>query len=248
MGVRVAHLIYGLGLGGLEQLVVQLAARSRARGIDSSIVALGDEGPTRALAERQGIPVTLLPVDGMSLPALLGIRRALERNDASVLHAHDLGPWLNAVAMRALRPRTRVLATFHEQRVPQGKKRHAAALAARATDALVACGEKVRQDILGWAPGGTRVPVIANGIPLENGALCGARRGPRGARDSRKTRSRSDMSAGCGTSRVPTGCCRRSSTSSPIAPTSGCTSSAQVRWNRRSAPRRAATPTSTSPG
>ena len=173
MGVRVAHLIYGLGLGGLEQLVVQLAARSRARGIDSSIVALGDEGPTRALAERQGIVVTLLPVDGMSLPALLGIRRALERNDASVLHAHDLGPWLNAVAMRALRPRTRVLATFHEQRVPQGKKRHAAALAARATDALVACGEKVRQDILGWAPGGTRVPVIANGIPLENGALCG---------------------------------------------------------------------------
>ena len=75
MSVRVAHLIYGLGLGGLEQLVVQLAARSRARGIESSILALGHDGPIRKLALKQGISVELLPVDGMSLAALLGIRR-----------------------------------------------------------------------------------------------------------------------------------------------------------------------------
>src|SRR5437899_3191053 len=37
-------------------------------------------------------------------------------------------------------------------------------LAARATDVLVACGDKVREDILGWAPTGARVPVIENGI------------------------------------------------------------------------------------
>ena len=171
MAVRIAHLIYGLGLGGLEQLVVHLAARSRDRGIESSIVALGHEGPVRELASRQGIAVELLPADGMSLPALMGIRRELERRDASVLHAHDLGPWLNGVAVRALRPKTRVMATFHEQRTPEGKKRHAAALAARATDVLVACGDKVREDILGWAPSGARVPVIANGVPLDTGAF-----------------------------------------------------------------------------
>src|SRR5205807_6592993 len=94
-----------------------------------------------------------------------------EQRNASVLHAHDLGPWLNAVAVRAVRPKTRVLATFHEQRTPEGKKRHAAVLAARATDALVACGDKVRQDILDWAPAGARVPVIANGVPLEASAF-----------------------------------------------------------------------------
>src|SRR5437588_5008497 len=171
MAVRVAHLIYGLGLGGLEQLVLHLAARSRSRGVDSSILALGRDGPVHALARERGIDVGLLPVDGMSLGALLGIRRALEQRNASVLHAHDLGPWLNAVAVRAVRPKTRVLATFHEQRTPEGKKRHAAALAARATDALVACGDKVRQDILGWAPQTTRVPVIANGVPMESDAF-----------------------------------------------------------------------------
>src|SRR5712671_1444774 len=164
MAVRVAHLIYGLGLGGPEQLVVHLAAHSRARGIESSIVALGHDGPMGDLARKQDVEVELLPADGMSLPALMGIRRELEKRGASVLHAHDLGPWLNGVAVRALRPKTRVMATFHEQRAPQGKKRHAAALAARATDVLVACGDKVREDILGWAPTGARVPVIENGI------------------------------------------------------------------------------------
>src|SRR5438132_376781 len=164
MAVRVAHLIYGLGLGGLEQLVIHLAARSRSRGVESSILALGDDGPVGALARQQGVDVELLPVDGMSLAALLGIRRVLEQRRVSILHAHDLGPWLNAVAVRAVRPKTRVLATFHEQRTPRGKKRHAAALAARATDVLVACGDKVREDILGWAPSGARVPVIENGI------------------------------------------------------------------------------------
>ncbi|HEX4381797.1 MAG TPA: glycosyltransferase family 4 protein [Myxococcales bacterium] len=166
MAVRVAHLIHGLLLGGLEQLVVQLAARTQQRGIQTSILALGEDGPVRELAQKQGIDVQLLPAAGLSMGALLGIRKALEKDAVTHLHAHDLGPWLNAVATRALRPSTRVLATFHEQRTPAGNKRKAASVAARATDALVACGDKVKQDILDWAPSGTRVPVIANGVPL----------------------------------------------------------------------------------
>jgi glycosyltransferase involved in cell wall biosynthesis len=164
--VSVAHLIYGLGLGGLEQLVVHLAARTSRRGIETSIIALGHDGPVRELARRQGIEVELLPEQGLSLRALAGIRRALARRSTTVVHAHDLGPWLNAAAVRMLRPSTRVLATFHEQQPPLGRKLHAAHAAARVTDALVACGERVREDILGWAPARARVPVIANGVPL----------------------------------------------------------------------------------
>ena len=166
MAVSVAHLIYGLGLGGLEQLVVHLAARTQKRGIETSILALGEDGPVRELAERQGLDLELLPANGMSLKALSTLRGALARRNTAVLHAHDLGPWLNAAAVRLLRPSTRVMATFHEQRTPEGKKRKAASAAARVTDALVACGEKVKQDILGWAPATARVPVIANGVPL----------------------------------------------------------------------------------
>jgi len=87
----------------------------------------------------------------------------------------------------------------------RGEEGHAAALAARATDVWWRA-DKVRQDILGWAPSGARVPVIANGVPLES-----RRSAPRGAAGrswaSRKARSRSDtwwMREVKG----PDGCCR----------------------------------------
>jgi len=99
MAVRVAHLIHGLDLGGLEQLVVQLASRTKARGIETSLLALGEDGPVRQLAQKHGLDVELLPVAGLSVPALLGIRKALEKRSVTHLHAHDLGPWLNAVAV-----------------------------------------------------------------------------------------------------------------------------------------------------
>ena len=173
MALRVAHLIYGLGLGGLEQLVVQLSARGRKRGIEPTLIALGPDGPMRDLARSHDIPLEHITGDGLSLGTILGVRGALQRSGATVLHAHDLGPWLNAVAVRATSPFTKVLATFHEQRTPQGRKRQAANVAARFSEALVACGEQVRADIRGWAPPSSRVPVIANGVPLDapaNGA------------------------------------------------------------------------------
>ena len=167
MSLRVAHLIYGLDLGGLEQLVIQLSSRGRKRGIEPTLIALGPDGPMRALARAEDVPLEQITSDGLSLGAILGVRGALQRSGATVLHAHDLGPWLNAVAVRATSPSTKVLATFHEQRTPEGRKRQAANVAARFSSALVACGEKVRDDIRAWAPSSARVPIIPNGVPLD---------------------------------------------------------------------------------
>jgi glycosyltransferase involved in cell wall biosynthesis len=167
MAIRVAHLIYGLGLGGLEQLVVQLSARGRKRGIEPTLIALGPDGPMRDLARSQDIPLEHITSGGLSLGTILDVRKALQRSGASLLHAHDLGPWLNAVAVRATSPFTKVLVTFHEQRTPEGRKRQAANVAARFSEALVACGDQVRDDIRGWAPSSSRVPVIPNGVPLD---------------------------------------------------------------------------------
>jgi glycosyltransferase involved in cell wall biosynthesis len=161
--VKVAHVIHGLQVGGLERLVVDLAARSRAFGVEPSVVAFGEDGPVRAWAEAAGIPVTPLgAVRGMTPRAVRRLGRALSR--VSVAHAHDLGPWLNAVAARALSPRTRVLATFHQLAPPTGRKRGAARLGARASSALVACGAEVRTELRGWVPRGTPVVTIGNGV------------------------------------------------------------------------------------
>jgi len=176
--VKVAHVIHGLEVGGLERLVVDLAARSRTFGVEPSVVAFGADGPVRAWAEAAGVPVHALgEVRGLSLEALRRLGRAL--SGAEVAHAHDLGPWLNAVAARSLAPRVRVLATFHQLSPPTGRKRRAAALGARLSTALVACGREVRAEVRGWAPQGTPVLTIGNGVALPGPATPGAREAAR---------------------------------------------------------------------
>jgi glycosyltransferase involved in cell wall biosynthesis len=163
--VKVAHVIHGLEVGGLERLVVELASRSRAFDVEPALVAFGGDGPVRAWAEAAGIPVHALGnVRGASVAAVRRLARAV--SDVAVVHAHDLGPWLNSVAVRALAPRLRVLATFHQLSPPVGRKRQAARLGARMSSALVACGTEVRDELRGWAPPGTPVVTIGNGVSL----------------------------------------------------------------------------------
>jgi glycosyltransferase involved in cell wall biosynthesis len=163
--VKVAHVIHGLEVGGLERLVVDLAGRSRAFGVEPSLVAFGTDGPVRGWAEKAGVPVhTLGPAPGMSGQALRRLASALK--GVPVAHAHDLGPWLNVVAARALAPRTHVLATFHQLAPPQGVKRRAARLGARFTSAFVACGREVRDELRAWAPPGTPVVTVGNGVAV----------------------------------------------------------------------------------
>lgn len=184
--MKVAHVIHGLEVGGLERLVVDLAARSRAFGVDPALVAFGEDGPVRAWAEAAGVPVTSLgPVRGMTAEAVRRLGTAL--SGAAVAHAHDLGPWLNAVAARALTPRTRVVATFHQLSAPSGRKRGAARLGARLSSALVACGTEVRTELLGWVPAGTPVITIGNGVALP---------GPATAEQRARARDRMGLPAG----------------------------------------------------
>jgi glycosyltransferase involved in cell wall biosynthesis len=166
-GTRVAHLVHGLMMGGLEQMVVRLCVASRAHGIEPVVVAFGADGAVRAQLERERIPLVYLgKVKGLSPQALHGIARAFRAHRVDIAHAHDFGPWLNAVAARSLVPQVRVMATFHQMAVPSGVDRGAAVAGTFLSDALVACGGEVRACIARWAPPVTRVELIGNGIPL----------------------------------------------------------------------------------
>jgi len=170
----VAHIIHGLELGGLERLVVDLADRSRAFGVEPSVISFGPDGPVRDWAGAAGIPMNWMgDIPGLSAGTVRRLARALD--GMALAHAHDLGPWLNAVAARALAPRTRVLATFHQLAPPSGRKRRAASLGARFSQALVACGREVRAELASWAPPGTPLVTIENGVALPPAPDPGAR-------------------------------------------------------------------------
>lgn len=164
--VRVAHLMHGFGMGGLEQLVLELATLGRAQGVEPLIIGLGPPGLMRDAASARGIPTVEVREKGMGRVALGKIREALDTFDADVVHAHDAGPWLNAVAVRALRPRMQVVATFHQMDMPEGRKRHAVRFAATFTGAIVACGTEVREKIGTWAPPHAKLFTIGNGVRL----------------------------------------------------------------------------------
>lgn len=166
--VRVAHVMHGLMMGGLEQVAVRLCVAAREFNVESRVIAFGADGAVRELLGDLGIPLTYLGsnVKGMSPQALHGIARALRENSVDVAHAHDIGPWLNVVAARTMAPWVRPVVTFHQVAAPGGLERGAAMAAAWASDALVACGNEVLTCVKGWAPPGARVELIGNGVPL----------------------------------------------------------------------------------
>ena len=167
--VRVAHIIYGLGIGGLEQLVVGLSSRGHEQGIASSVISFGPDGPLRGVLRDHRISLTHLgDIAGMRPGMVRRLASALNDSGTQVAHAHDLGPWLNATLTRTLRPRMNVVATFHQLLEPRGAKRLVAIAAARATHSLVACGSEVHDEIRSWAPRGRSAEVITigNGVTI----------------------------------------------------------------------------------
>ena len=165
--MRVAHLMHGLMMGGLEQVVVRLCEAGRQQGVEPLVIAFGRDGAVRDELRQKGIPLEYLGmVRGMSPQAIHGIGQALRRHQIDVVHAHDLGPWLNAVSARALSPRTRAVVTFHQISTPSGVNWGAARAASMVSDALIACGDEVRACVQDWASSATRVELIGNGVPL----------------------------------------------------------------------------------
>jgi glycosyltransferase involved in cell wall biosynthesis len=169
--IRVAHVMHGLMMGGLEQVVVQLCSVGRELGVDPLVVSFGPDGPVRELLQERAIPLVYLgnAIRGMSPQAIQSIARGFREHRVDLAHAHDMGPWLNAVAARALAPRVRPIVTFHQVATPAGLERGAAIAAALVSDALVACGEEVHTCVRRWAPPRARIELIGNGVPI--GAL-----------------------------------------------------------------------------
>lgn len=107
--MRILHLINGLGTGGAEMLVVDLADAMRRHGHDVRIACLSDDpGVPRDKAERLGLDVTILGAhrfDPRVAPALARVAKG-----ADIVHAH-IFPAFYWAALVPLR--TPVLFTEH---------------------------------------------------------------------------------------------------------------------------------------
>lgn len=176
-GCRVLHLLQGLAVGGLERVVLQLAARSRRHGYDDRLL-LYDTPAGRGAADLEagGVPQEFLPRrPGVDWGFAVRLRDYLRARRVQVLHAHnDTALFYGALALLAGARGVRLVATLHN--APSHPTWRARLLtrwaAAQAAHVAVVSDELLaRLRAGGWLKDGT---VIPNGVDADEFAPLGA--------------------------------------------------------------------------
>ena len=91
--MKILHIVQTLDVGGLEHLVVQMAAEQFERGQEVEIICLGNEGELAAKARHDGIRVSSLKHGGgFSLRLILKLKHAVAQSGADIVHTHNMGP------------------------------------------------------------------------------------------------------------------------------------------------------------
>jgi glycosyltransferase involved in cell wall biosynthesis len=181
---RVCHVVEGLGYGGAETLVHQLALRMRDTPFAPLVCCLRD-GPVGDAMRRDGIAVESLdlprrtiaqgPAFGIFVARVVArLRRVIERHDVRLLHAHLHDPIIWATAAGLLHG-TPVVGTYHGLGIlPAGRgaldprnalRRALYRLAAKRAARIIAVSSPVRDLLcttLGFSPATT--VLLTNGI------------------------------------------------------------------------------------
>ena len=167
--VRLLHLMGGLEVGGKERVVLQLARRARRDGLDHRILLFDTpfrseeldfppgEIPTQFIARSPGLD--------WKLPRQIG--RLLTRERIQIVHAHnDTAIFYAALAVGPLRPRSKLIGTFHARPThATPRARFLTRWATRRADCVTAVSEELGEELarIGWT---TPCRTIWNGVDL----------------------------------------------------------------------------------
>jgi glycosyltransferase involved in cell wall biosynthesis len=165
--VRVAYVIWSLGLGGAEQLVLRLAAGLDRRRFEPLICCLNEPGAFAAQAGAAGVEVAAFHKRGaVDLRLVPALRRFLRERSVDVVHTHLWGANLwGRLAARSLG----LPAVATEHNTDTWKRAHHFAIdraLAGGTRALVAVSHAVREFYESHGVGRGRWEVIHNGVAL----------------------------------------------------------------------------------
>ena len=148
-GTRVLSLTVGFGIGGAEQLLLEVAPRLVERGFDVRACALKGPGPMMAELETAGIPCTALGATGRrDLRVVFALAAQLRRERVAILHTHNfLANVAGRIAGR-LAGVPVIISAHHDTDVwMKPHHRLIERLTARLSDRVVACSDEVRD----WA-------------------------------------------------------------------------------------------------
>jgi glycosyltransferase involved in cell wall biosynthesis len=171
--IKVMLAIDGLGLGGAEMVVRDLARRLDRDWFDVCICCT--KGLGGAIGEdlvHDGFDVFVLPgqQDGrVDYLTALKFRRAIKDRQIDIVHTHAMPALLDAVPSKLTLPRLKVVHTFHFGNYPYDSRRYHVleSLCARAVDRLIAVGWEQRRRIQAtYGVTDSRIGMVWNGVAV----------------------------------------------------------------------------------
>jgi glycosyltransferase involved in cell wall biosynthesis len=173
--LRVAHISWGLNVGGLEKLLVEFARHADRAHFDLHFVSLTTRGTLADELERQGWPVTALEEPGGLQPGLvLRLARLFRRARVDVVHTHDERPLLYGAAAARLARVPRVVHTRHGQKARNTRRQVVLfRLATSLADRVACVSDDAAALTVGEGVARRRVRTVRNGIDLTRFAYTG---------------------------------------------------------------------------
>lgn len=175
--IRVAHVTFGLDVGGLEKLLVEFARHADRERFDLNFVSLGHAGAVAEEIEAAGWPVTALGVPTGLRPGLVfRLARLLRRRRTDVVHTHDDRPHLYGTLAGRLAGVRRIIHTRHGQGHHRRRRQSALVnLAAAWVDRFVCVSHDSARLAVRQGVPARKVCTVWNGIDLERFPFTGPR-------------------------------------------------------------------------
>jgi glycosyltransferase involved in cell wall biosynthesis len=168
LGMRIVHVVQGLGMGGQERLVVYLSQELAARGHEPAIVTLSPGGAVRA--EAHGVTVldaTAAAGVGADAGLIARLATLLHRLKPDVVHTHSPGPMIHAVPAAILARVRRRVHTKHGANAYGARSLWAARALVHLVDTVVAVTpEAARVARAMERVSRRRLKLVPSGVPL----------------------------------------------------------------------------------
>ncbi len=167
--LQVAHVTFGLDVGGQEKLLVEFARHADRERFDLRFISLGSRGPLADDIEALGWPVTALEAPSGLRPGLIvKLAWLFRRWRPAVIHTHDHRSLFYAVPAARLTRVFRVVHTCHGRDVRATPRQVATARQlSRLVDWYVCVSQEVKAQCREQGITGPRVCTILNGIDLD---------------------------------------------------------------------------------
>jgi len=167
--IRIVHLVLGLNVGGLEQVVYDLVRYTNTQRFSVRVVCLGEIGAWGPKFQAVGVPVEGLGVLGRrTLPRVMALARRLRELCPDILHTHNLTPHLVGSLAARVAGSVVVVHTKHGRNYPHTRRRALAGrIASWFSKKIIGVSRDAAEEALRTEKvSAQKIDVIINGIDL----------------------------------------------------------------------------------